>query len=304
MNGHQLFDRGLMRRRRARAAGRGAGHALIGTVARDIAGRVDEVNRRFARMLEVSAVPGAVAGPLLAAHKVDEAVTALAFAPAGPAPAPSVVIDEEAPAFAPGSFDLIAGALTLHGLNDLPGALGQFLGLLKPDGLFVAALFGGATLSELRQAFAAAEAEIAGGVSPRVMPFAELGVAGRLMQRVGFALPVADRDRLTVRYDSVLALMGDIRAMGEANALAERTRKPMSRALLEAMMREYAARFADPDGRVRATFEIITVTGWRPHESQQRPLRPGSARMRLADALGTREFPAGDPAGSRPPRRK
>jgi hypothetical protein len=161
----------------------------------------------------------------------------------------------------------------------------------------MAALIGGDTLAELRQAFAAAESEIEGGASPRVAPFADLRDLGALLQRAGFALPVTDVERLCVRYDSVFALMHDLRRMAATNALVERRRAPLRRATLRRMAEIYAARFADPDGRLRATFEIVWLSGWAPHPSQQQPLRPGSAQTRLADALGTREMSAGDKAG-------
>jgi hypothetical protein len=161
---------------------------------------------------------------------------------------------------------------------------------LKPDGLFVAALLGGDTLNELRQSFAAAESDIEGGVSPRVAPFADLRELGALLQRAGFALPVADTDRLVVRYDSAFALMHDLRRMGATNALSARRRTPLRRATLMRMAEIYAQRFADPDGRIRASFEVVWLSGWAPHPDQQRPLKPGSAQARLADALGAREI--------------
>ena len=198
----------------------------------------------------------------------------------------AVAADEEALPFRDGSLDLVVSALSLQFVNDLPGTLVQIRRALKPDGLFLAALVGGDTLTELRQAFAAAEAEIEGGVSPRVAPFADLRDLGALLQRAGFALPVTDVDRLTVRYASPLALMHDLRRMGATNALVERRRTPLRRATLARMMEIYGERFADPDGRMRATFEIVWLSGWAPHESQQQPLRPGSAQPRLADALG------------------
>jgi len=157
-------------------------------------------------------------------------------------------------------------------------------------------MIGGDSLSELREAFAAAESEIEGGISPRVSPFADIRDLGGLLQRAGFALPVIDSDRLTVRYDTPLALMRDLRAMGATNVLTERRRTPLKRATLQRMMEIYADRFADDDGRLRATFEIVWLTGWAPHESQQKPLKPGSAARRLADALGAKEIPAGEKA--------
>jgi SAM-dependent methyltransferase len=210
----------------------------------------------------------------------------------------AVVADEEALPFRDGSLDLAVSALALQFVNDLPGALIQIRRALKPDGLFIAAMIGGESLAELRAAFAEAESEVEGGVSPRVAPFADLRDLGALLQRAGFALPVTDVDRVMVRYSSPLALMHDLRRMGASNALAERRRTPLRRATLRRMMEIYAANFSDADGRIRATFEIVWLSGWAPHESQQKPLRPGSARQRLADALGTKEIPTGEKPGS------
>jgi SAM-dependent methyltransferase len=196
--------------------------------------------------------------------------------------------------FAAGSLDLVVSALALQFVNDLPGTLIQIRRALKPDGLLLAALIGGDGLTELRQAFAQAESEVEGGVSPRVAPFADLRELGALLQRAGFALPVVDSDRLTVRYKTVLDLMRDLRRMGATNVLTERRRAPLKRKTLFRMAEIYAERFSDSDGRLRATFEIAWLSGWAPHESQQKPLKPGSATARLADALGTREIPAGE----------
>ncbi len=187
------------------------------------------------------------------------------------------------------SLDLAVSILALHAVNDLPGVLAQIRRALKPDGLFMAALFGGATLFELRESLAAAELETAGGVSPRIYPFADVRDLGGLLQRAGFALPVADVERTTVRYRKFSSLVRDLRALGETNALAERSSKPLSRVTLAATLAHYAAHHADPDSRLRATFEIVYLTGWAPHESQQQPLKPGSAKARLADALGATE---------------
>jgi SAM-dependent methyltransferase len=181
--------------------------------------------------------------------------------------------------------------LALQTINDLPGALVQIRRALKPDGLFLAALLGGATLSELRESFAAAELEIEGGVSPRVAPFVDVRDMGSLLQRAGFALPVTDLDRVTVRYATPFALVEDLRRMGATNPLAERRRTPTRRATAMRMAEIYVERFADPDGRVRATFDIVWVSGWAPDPGQQQPLKPGSAKVRLADALGTSEIP-------------
>ncbi len=201
---------------------------------------------------------------------------------------------EEALLFAPDSFDLVVSVLSLHAVNDLPGVLVQSRRALKPDGLFVAALFGGETLTELRAAFAAAEADISGGISPRVAPFADVRELGGLLQRAGFALPVADVERTIVHYRELDTLFTDLRALGETNALAGRRTSMLSRKLLAALAVDYAKRFADADGRLRATFDIIYLTGWAPHESQQKPLKPGSAKARMADALHTKEYPTGE----------
>jgi SAM-dependent methyltransferase len=208
-----------------------------------------------------------------------------------------VAVDEEALPFRSGSLDLVVSALALQFANDLPGVLVQIRRALKPDGLFLGALAGGDTLTELRQSFAQAESEVEGGVSPHVAPFADVRALGDLLQRAGFALPVADSDRYTLRYPTPFALMHDLRRMGGSNALVDRRRKPLRRATLMRMVELYSQRFADSDGRVRATFEMVWLSGWAPHESQQQPLRPGSAQARLADALGTREISAGEKAG-------
>jgi SAM-dependent methyltransferase len=205
-----------------------------------------------------------------------------------------VVADEEALPLAAGTVDLAVSALALQAVNDLPGVLVQVRRALKPDGLFLAALLGGDTLTELRQSFAAAESECEGGASPRVAPFADLRELAALLQRAGFALPVADVDRLVVRYPSPLALLRDLRRMGATNPLSERRRTPLRRATLLRAMDVYASRFADADGKVRATVDVVWLSGWSPHESQQRALRPGSAKMRLADALGTIEIGTGE----------
>ena len=185
----------------------------------------------------------------------------------------------------PESLDLAVSALAFQFVNDLPGVLAQIRRALRPDGLLLAAMIGGDTLTELRQAFAAAEAECEGGVSPRVAPFADLRDIGSLLQRAGFALPVTDVDRVVVRYDSAFALMHDLRRMGATNILIERRRTPTRRATLLRMAQIYGERFADPDGRIRATFDIVWLSGWAPHESQPKPLRPGSAKASLEAAV-------------------
>jgi len=214
-------------------------------------------------------------------------------------PGACVACDEEALPFAAASLDLVVSCLALHWVNDLPGALVQIRRALKPDGLLLAALVGGDTLFELRECLAAAEAELEGGASPRVAPFADVQALGALLQRAGFALPVADLDRHVVRYAHMLELLRDLRRMGATNVLLERRRAPLRRATLARAAARYAERFADADGRIRATFEVISISGWAPHESQQKPLRPGAARVRLADALGAAEQSAGDKANPR-----
>jgi len=293
MSAPRVFDRPLLRARRRRAQALGAATFLIDRVAEDLADRLAAVLRRFELAADIGTPGDAVRRALRAQVGTVIAVDTLAHHRADHR-GPKVAADEEALPFADASLDLAVSALALHAVNDLPGALVQIRRALKPDGLFLAALFGGDTLSELRESFAAAESEIEGGVSPRVAPFADAREAGALLQRAGFALPVADVERLTVRYATPFALMQDLRRMGATNALAERRRTPLRRATLARMAEIYAERFSDADGRVRASFEIVWLSGWAPHPSQQQPLRPGSAKARLADALHTREIPAGE----------
>jgi SAM-dependent methyltransferase len=294
MSAPLVFDRLLLRARRRRAGRLAPPTFLLDRVAADLGDRLDAVLRRFDLALDL-ATPGDAARRVLAGRVgtiigMDAATASSDWADY------RVVADEEALPFGAASLDLVVSLLALHVVNDLPGALVQIRHALKPDGLFLAALLGGDTLTELRQAFAAAEAEIEGGISPRVAPFADLRELGALLQRAGFALPVADVDRLTVRYDTPFALMHDLRRMGATNALTERRRVPLKRATLARVSEIYGERFADPDGRVRATFEVAWLSGWAPHESQQRPLAPGSAKTRLADVLGSREISAGEKA--------
>ena len=258
---------------------------------------VDDLDDRLAAVLRPFALALDVGTPTPAAVErlrgTGRAATVLRLAPhAEAAPAGLTAVgDEEALPFAGERFDLVVSLLALHAANDLPGALIQIRRALKPDGLFIGCLLGGDTLTELRQAFAQAESELEGGASPRVAPFADLRDLGGLLQRAGFALPVTDVDPFRVRYADPFGLMRDLRAMGFANALGERRRTPLRRATLLAAAAAYAERFADPDGRVRATFELVWLSGWAPHESQQKPLQPGSAKARLADALGVPERP-------------
>jgi SAM-dependent methyltransferase len=293
MSAPSVFDRPLLRRRRRRARALGAATFLIDRASADLAERLSAVVRRFALAADLGSPTDAVRRDI--GGLVDTLVAVDASAESVRAHAgPKVVADEEALPFADASLDLIVSVLALQTVNDLPGTLVQVRRALKPDGYFLGALMGGDTLTELRQSFAAAEAEIEGGVSPRVAPFVDARDAGALLQRAGFALPVTDVDRVTVRYPSAFALMADLRRMGATNPLVERRRTPLRRATLMRMAQTYATRFSDADGRVRASFEIVWLAGWAPHPSQPQPLKPGSAQVRLADALGTREISTGE----------
>jgi SAM-dependent methyltransferase len=291
-----IFDRDLLRARRVRARALGPATFLLERAAADLAERLATVLRRFPLALDLGTPRGEVRVALAGLNSIDAIVAASADRDGLGAPL-FVAADEEMLPFRDAAFDLVVSALSLQFVNDLPGTFVQIRRALRPDGLFLAVFMGGDTLTELRQSFAAAETEIEGGLSPRVAPFADLRDVGSLLQRAGFALPVTDSDSITVRYDSVFGLMNDLRRMGATNVLVERTRRPLKRATLLRMAEIYRQRFADADGRVRATFEFLWLTGWAPHPSQQRPLRPGSAQARLAEALGTRELPAGEKAG-------
>jgi SAM-dependent methyltransferase len=292
----ELFDPKLVlaHRRRALRRNREGAEFLLRATVDDLVDRLTAVKRHFAVAVDLG-TPLPLLGERLA-HS-DQIGSIIRLDPLADASAPDrdvIAGNMEALPFRDGSLDLVVSALALHWVNDLPGLLAQIRRSLKPDGLFLANLLGGGTLHELRESLTAAEAEISGGASPRVAPFAELRDLGALLQRAGFALPVIDQDRLTVRYANALELMRDLRAMGAANALRERAKKPLRRDVLFRAAAIYAERFSDPDGRIRASFDIVSLSGWAPDESQQKPLRPGSARMRLADALGTVEKSAGE----------
>lgn len=205
-----------------------------------------------------------------------------------------IITDEEFFPFAHHSLDLVISVLTLHATNDLPGTLLQIKQALKPDGFFIGALFGGETLHELRASLLNAELELKGGASPRVFPFADKQQMGALMQRAGYALPVVDSEIVTVTYDNIFKLMHDLRGMAETNIIIDRNKKYPGREFFLRAGEYYADQFSEPDGRITATFEIIFLAGWAPHASQQQPLKPGSAKARLADALETIEFKAGE----------
>lgn len=276
-------------------AARGFGQAdfLHRRAAQDLAERLEAIMRTFPVAVELSSRGGAFREALSqspAAARVGALVEADLSRPMlGARPGARVVLDEERLPFAPESLDLVVSTLGLHWTNDVVGALVQIRLALKPDGLFMGAFLGGSTLTELRQSLVAAEAEVLGGAGSRVSPFADTSDAAGLLQRAGFALPVADVDRVSVSYEHPIRLLADLRQMGETSVLAERHPKPLTRKLLSRASEIYVERFGGPDGRVPATFEIITLTGWAPHESQQKPLRPGSAKMSLAEALGTVE---------------
>jgi len=289
-----LFDRALHRKRLDRAArGFAAADFLQRRTALDLVERLEGIMRNFPRAVDLSARAGAFREALAespAAERVGLLVESdLSAAMLAGRSGPRVALDEERLPFAAQSLDLVVSTLGLHWTNDVVGTLIQIRRVLKPDGLFLGAFLGGATLTELRQALTDAESQILGGAGSRISPFADSRDAAGLLQRAGFALPVADVDRVSVSYEHPLKLMGDLRQMGETNVLADRHPRALTRTLIARAAELYAERFAGPDGRITATFEIVTLTGWAPHASQQQPLAPGSAKMRLADALGTVE---------------
>lgn len=289
MSAPLVFDRSLARLRLKRAIRQGYADFLLARIVEDLDERLSAVLRTFTLALDLGTPTAAAADMLRLSGRAQTVLRLSPLAEPG-----AVVGDEELLPFGDGRFDLAVSLLSLQGVNDLPGTLVQVRRALKPDGLFVAALFGGATLTELRQAFTQAEAEVEGGVSPRVAPFADVRDLGGLLQRAKFALPVTDSDVLRVRYADPFALMRDLRRMGLTNVLNDRLKKPLKRRTLLRAAEIYAERFADGDGRIPATFEIVWLLGWSPHESQQKPLRPGSAQMRLADALHVEERKTGE----------
>ena len=293
----QLFDEDLLRRNRRQAlSGRhGDAQFLLQRVGEELAERLSVVERRFDRALEVNGATGLAGALALATGKIgqlDRIDLAAPHAALAEGSGPTGLDRLDA---GTDLYRLVLAPLFLHVTNDLPGMLVQIRRALQPDGLFLAAIPGAGTLAELRDVLLSAEAELYGGAHPRVIPFADVRDIGGLLQRAGFALPVVDVDTVTVRYASLFSLLRDLRAMGMANPLIGRSRRPVSRRLFLRAAELYAERHADPDGRIRASFSIVYVSGWSPHESQQKPLKPGSAKMRLADALR----PPGDgPASS------
>jgi NADH dehydrogenase [ubiquinone] 1 alpha subcomplex assembly factor 5 len=291
-----VFDRTLLRQRRERAARDWDRQAFLKReIADRLVERLDDVRRTFPLALDLGSHGDEIATALGDRTTVGCLVRAdLGEGFARRARGPALVADEESLPFAAHSFDLVVSAMDLHWVNDLPGTLIQIGRILKPDGLLLGAMLGGATLWQLRQALAAAESEIEGGLSPRVSPFADLRDAAGLLQRAGFALPVADSETIEVEYESALALMRELGAMGESNLVIERRRGLARRATLLRAAEIYGERFALPSGRVAASFEVLFLHGWAPHDSQPKPLKPGSAARRLADALGTAERSAGE----------
>jgi SAM-dependent methyltransferase len=293
----RIFDRELHARRRARAAAGYSNYSFLKrAAAEDIAARLSAINRRFERVLDLGAHDGTLGATLKAdralAGKIGEIIAADLSPAFGHAQA-----DEEALPFQEQSFDLVVSALSLHWVNDLPGALIQIRRILKPDGLLIATVLGGRTLHELRQSLLAAEEEVRGGAANRVSPMLDVIDAAGLLQRTQFAMPVADNDARTVRYPHPLKLLADLRGMGETAAFANRSAPPLTRGIVLRAMEIYAQRFSDPDGRVRATFELVTLSGWAPGPDQPKAKRPGSATVRLADALGVKEQAAGEKTG-------
>ena len=260
---------------------------LMRDAAQELADRLSAVERRFPRAAVLLTPTGLAADALRATGKVDEVVEVAAHRDllAGP----GAIAEGDRLPLEPSSLDLAVSLLSMQELNDIPGFLIQVLRALKPDGLFIGAMAGAGTLAELRDALLAAETQLVGGASPRVLPLADVRDAGALLQRAGFALPVADHDDLTVRYATMFDLMRDLRAMGVTNVLAGRSRRPATRALFTHAAQIYAGRHSDADGRIRATFSLVWMSGWAPAESQRKPLRPGSAQVSLAKLLGDPE---------------
>lgn len=282
-----IFDRDLQLAFRRRAFKRAVSGAdfLLRRVADDLEDRLEAVTRRFPVAIDLAGHNGLAAHAIARSGKADMVLRIERDATFLNGPFPAVVADDEALPLKQHSADMIVSLLALHSTNDTPGAMIQIARALKPDGLFLAALSGNGTLGELRESLLQAEIALTGGAAPRIFPFADVRDVGGLLQRAGFALPVTDVDNVTVRYDSIFNLMADLRAMGMQNVLRDRSRKPVSKKLFLRAAEIYAERFSDPDGRIRATFSTIWLSGWAPHESQQKPLKPGSAKASLADAL-------------------
>lgn len=277
-----IFDRQLRRKRRCPEDN----SFLARQSAAQLLDRLKDIKRDFPRALLIGK-----ADPSLERAENIDSIICMSLKGGG-----DLCADEEYLPFAEGSFDLVLSNLNLHAVNDLPGALIQIRRALKPDGVFLAAMYGGETLYELRQSLIHAETAVKGGMSPRVFPFADKPQMGALLQRAGFALPVIDSDVLTVTYKDIFALMHDLRRLGETNIIKKRSLRNPGKAFFAEAARYYQERFSDKNGQIMASFELIYMIGWAPHESQQKPLRPGSARKRLSDALDTDEIKTGEKA--------
>jgi len=291
-----LFDRRLLAFRRRRFASEiESADFLLRRAAEDIMARLRSVLREFPIALNLGSHHGVLSEMLQEDERVADVISGdLCMALVSKSLGARLVCDEELLPFAASSLDLAVSGLSLHHVNDLPGALVQIRRALKPDGLFLGAVLGGQTLNELRSVFAEAEEEIDGGVSPRVAPFADIRDFGALLQRAGFALPVTDTDHVDVTYATMFDLIRDIRNMGASNILTERLRRPLKRTVMMRAAELYSQHHSNPDGRIRATFDIIHLTGWAPDATQPQPLKPGSAKSRLADALNTSEISTGE----------
>lgn len=288
-NSITIFDRKSIQNRRKRCAHSFSDHDFLFSWAEEqIFDRLDVVKRDFPSVVHIG---GRHSSDF--STRMQKQVNAESFYTMDSADG-DIIAEEDFLPLKPGSIDLITSTLNLHSVNDLPGALLQIRKALKPDGLFVAALFGGETLHELRQSLMHSEIALKGGASPRVFPFADKQDMGALLQRGGFALPVVDSDIVTVTYDTMFKLMHDLRGMGESNTIAERSRSNPGKMFFMEAAKHYAENFAESDGRIVASFEVVFLLGWAPHESQQQPLKPGSAKNRLADALQTDEIKTGE----------
>jgi NADH dehydrogenase [ubiquinone] 1 alpha subcomplex assembly factor 5 len=292
------FDRNLLRHRRNRAANGLEGFDfLIAEVADRLADRLADVRRAFPLAVDLGCHTGQVGRLLAGRGGIEDLIQVdLAENMARRAGGLAIVADEEAIPFAEGSLDVVLSNLSMHWVNDLPGALIQIRRALKPDGMFLAAMLGTGTLAELQQALSEAEVDEEGGLSPRVSPFADVRDLGDLLGRAGFTLPVADTETITVSYADPMRLMADLHGMGESNVLVERRRTPLRRATLMAAAKYYRDLFSGHDGRIPATFQVVFLTGWAPHADQPKPLQPGSAINRLSEALHTSEVPLGEKA--------
>lgn len=281
-----VFDRSALRKNRNRCARNPGDHTfLFDWASTRVAERLFDIRRRFPMALQIGARAD------FTSDKIDQKII---MDVSTDQPDLKIIADEDFLPFKENSFDLITSALNLHSVNDLPGALLQIRKTLKPDGLLIAALFGGETLMELRESLMQAELELKGGISPRVSPFADKQQIGALLQRAGFALPVIDSEIVTVTYDTIFKLMHDLRFMGEGNIIRDRHKYNPGKSFFMKAAEYYQDKYSEKDGRIRASFEIIFLIGWAPHASQQKPLRPGSAKNRLADALSTQEIKTGE----------